>query len=61
MDSNSTAIQVFQNERFNVRVIEDENGNPLFCAKDVAVNLGYNNPSDAISKHCKGVAKRYPL
>ena len=36
-------------------------GEPWFVGKDVAEVLGYANPADAISKHCKGVAKRYPL
>lgn len=29
----------------------------LFCATDVAKALGYSNPYDAISRHCKGVVK----
>jgi anti-repressor protein len=44
-----------------VRAFEDESGNPLFCAKDVAEALGYKNTNDAISAHCKGVVNRYPL
>jgi len=36
-----------------------EDGKPLFCAKDVAVALGYTNASKAIGDHCKGVTKRY--
>ena len=28
-----------------------------FVGKDVANALGYNNPRDAISRHCKGVVK----
>lgn len=38
-----------------------ENGEPIFCAKDVAEVLGYSNPSAAITQHCKGVAIHYPL
>ena len=30
----------------------------LFCAKDVAVALGYKNPRDAINRHCRYVVKR---
>ncbi len=37
------------------------NGNPWFVAKDVAEALGYVNHADAITRHCKGVVKRYPL
>ena len=44
----------------SVRVITDKNQEPWFCANDVCDILGYSNPRDAISKHCKagGVAKR---
>lgn len=31
-------------------------GEPWFVARDVAVVLGYANPNDTISRHCKGVA-----
>ncbi|MBE0674606.1 MAG: hypothetical protein IH591_08095 [Bacteroidales bacterium] len=30
-------------------------------AKDIATVLAYSNHIDAISRHCKGVVKRYPL
>ena len=30
----------------------------LFCGKDVAKALGYENPRDAIRRHCRGVVKR---
>lgn len=43
-----------------VRVVTID-GEPHFVGKDVAERLGYANPADAITKHCKGVAKRYPL
>ena len=56
------SIQVFDSEQFgNIRVAVADNGNPIFCARDVATALGYKNPNDAISKHCKGIAFRYPL
>ncbi|MEN5111311.1 Bro-N domain-containing protein [Pseudomonas sp. TWI672] len=44
-----------------VRVVTDEHGEPWFVAKDACDLLGYVNPSDAVGRHCKGVAKRYPL
>ena len=44
-----------------VRIVTDEHGEPWFVAKDVCDLLGYANPSDAVGRHCKGVAKRYPL
>lgn len=32
-----------------------------FVGKDVCTILGYTNPTKAMSDHCKGVTKRYPL
>lgn len=56
-----TDIQVFKNDEFGaVRTIEQD-GKILFCGKDVAAALGYQNTKDALAKHCKGVANRYPL
>ena len=43
-----------------LRTIE-QGGRVLFCGRDAAVALGYVNTKDALAKHCKGVAKRYPL
>jgi prophage antirepressor-like protein len=34
---------------------------PWFVGKDIAIVLGYQNPNKAMSDHCKGVTKRYPL
>lgn len=48
----------FQGSAVRVVLVDDE---PHFVAKDVAEVLGYVNPTDAISRHCKGVVKRYPL
>ena len=45
----------------NIRTIMTEDGEPLFCAKDIAITLGYTNPNKAIQDHCKGVTNRYPL
>ena len=51
-------LQLFTNAEFGpVRTLE-EDGQILFCAKDVAVNLGYNNTRDAIQRHCPYVVKR---
>lgn len=51
-------LQIFNNEEFGqVRTVEIE-GKPYFVGKDVANALGYSNPRDAISRHCKGVVKR---
>lgn len=57
-------ITLFNHEEFGtLRIIttEPEGAGPWFVAKDVAELLGYSNPADAISRHCKGVVKRYPL
>lgn len=52
------ALHVFKNSSFGqLRTIE-EDGKILFCAADVAKALGYINPRDAISRHCRGVVKR---
>ena len=52
------ALHVFKSKSFGqLRTIE-ENGKILFCASDVAKALGYSNPRDAISRHCRGVVKR---
>lgn len=60
--SMNNSLQVFNNEDFGeIRASITEDGNPIFCARDVAVALGYKNPNDAIAKHCKGIAIRYPL
>lgn len=53
--------QAFTSEEFGTIRTMVQDGSPLFCAKDVAVALGYQNTNDAIKKHCKGVAICYPL
>lgn len=51
--------QIFNNPKFGqIRTIEIE-GKIFFVASDIAKALGYQNPSKAISDHCKGVTKRY--
>lgn len=50
---------LFNNPEFgNVRTLETDDGKVMFCGADIAKSLGYNNPHDAIIKHCKkdGVA-----
>ena len=47
-----TNIQIFENSEFGqVRTMTNAEGEPLFCGKDVAVALGYNNPQRAIRDH----------
>ena len=54
-------VQPFEFRGNPVATVTAENGTVLFCAKHVATALGYSNTRDAIAKHCKGVANRYPL
>ena len=54
-------IAVFNSEEFGAVRTISENGRILFCAKDVAVALGYSNPRKAVADHCKGVTKRDTL
>ena len=55
-------IQIFQNQEFGaIRTISNEQGEAMFCAKDVAEALGYNNPLKAVRNYVaqedKGVNK----
>ena len=56
-------LQEFKFQSSQLRVETDEHGNPLFCAKDVCLVLGYSNDRDAVLRHCKakGVVKRDTL
>lgn len=51
-------LQTFGHEMFGELQVLVENGNVYFPATEVAKLLGYSNPHDAISKHCRteGVA-----
>lgn len=54
-------IQTFTNDAFGaIRTITND-GQTLFCGKDVATALGYANTKDALTRHCKGVVTHYPL
>lgn len=54
-------LQIFSNQEFGTIRTAEINGEPYFVGKDVAEALGYANTNDALSKHCRGVAKRYPI
>lgn len=56
-----TDIQKFTNDEFGTIRTVEQDGKVMFCGKDVATALGYSNTKDALAKHCKGVANRYPL
>ena len=51
----------FNFENNNIRIFQDENGQPLFVAKDVATILGYKDTVSAIKQFCKGVVKHHPI
>ena len=54
-------IQTFTNDVFGtIRTITTD-GQILFCGKDVATALGYQDPTNAVKLHCKGVANYHPL
>lgn len=60
----STEMQLFEHPSFGqVRTIERDGSEILFCGRDVAEALGYTNPGKAIRDHAlqKGGPKRYPL
>jgi len=47
-------LEVFSNAEFGtVRMMKTDDGKVLFCGKDVAKALGYNNARDALLRHCK--------
>lgn len=56
-----TDLQTFTNAAFGKVRILYEDGKPLFCGADACKALGYKNQHDALTRHCKGVVKRYPL
>ena len=48
----NTTIQIFENSEFGaIRILSNQQGEPLFCAKDVAMALGYGNSREALRKH----------
>ena len=45
-------IQIFRNQEFGaIRTMSNEQGEVMFCAKDVASALGYKKPENAIAVH----------
>lgn len=50
-------LKIFEHPKFgNIRTVT-EDGKTLFCGKDVAAALGYKNPSDALTRHCRYLVK----
>ena len=55
-------IQIFQNQEFGaIRTMSNEQGEPMFCAKDVALALGYKKPENAIAIHVESEDKTSTL
>ena len=45
-------MMTFRNLEFGaIRTISNEQGEPMFCARDVAEALGYKKPENAVAKH----------
>lgn len=57
----TTELELFEHPVFgSLRTVLD--GQTIYiCAKDAATALGYTNTNQAISRHCDGGAKRYPI
>lgn len=52
------SLSTYQHQQFGeIRTLINDDGEPWFVAKEVAEALGYSNTRDAISKHCRCVAK----
>ena len=54
-------LQQFNFQDHTVRVVLDDDNQPMFVAKDVATILGYANTNNAINTHCGGGVIRYPI
>lgn len=50
-------LQTFNNDQFGELRTTEIEGKIYYCGNDVAKALGYSNPRDAISRHCRGVVK----
>lgn len=48
---------IFNSPFGDIRVIVEDHFNLLFVAKDVVKALGYENATNAMKQHCKGVVK----
>lgn len=53
-------LQIFNYESKEIRTVLID-GVPFWIARDLTNILGYANYSDAISRHCRGIVKHYPL
>lgn len=53
-----TQVIPFEFDSQQVRVVQGDDGESLFVARDIAKALGYAKPENAIDRHCKGTLKR---
>ena len=60
MEDRTAGSLTFGFEGQNVRIVTIE-GEPWFVARDVAVTLGYAEPTNAVRQHAKGGAVHTPL
>ncbi len=58
-----TALTTFNFQSLPVRILLNEDRDPVFCAKDVCNILGYANAAQAVQKNCKkkGISVRDTL
>lgn len=54
-------LQQFNFQDHTVRVVLDDDNQPMFVAKDIATVLGYTRTTDAINQHCKGAVVYHPV
>ena len=54
-------ISKFNFQEQQVRIVLDDNNQPMFVAKDIATVLGYTDTSKGITTHCKGTPIYLPL
>lgn len=57
----ASSIIPFENEEFGTIRTVEQNGRVIFCGKDVAIALGYSNPSKALRDHTRGERIVIPL
>ena len=58
----NTTIQIFENNEFGaIRTMSNEQGEPLFCGRDVASALGYKKPENAVAIHVENEDKTSTL
>ena len=54
-------LQQFNFQDHTVRVVLDDDNQPMFVAKDIATILGYADTNRAINAHCGGGVNHRPI